>query len=396
MKKIVFLLLIPAFIVACSKNDEPDRYSGTDSAYDKSEGLTDGASDPSGGSSSQGGDTLQSGQITAGEWNDLANWDFWNDLSQNQDSVNMPEYWSYNLSSRISVHLQNLSGSDLKDVNIELLNGNDVLWTARTDNSGTAEMFPRMKHPGALNADDLKLKIDGNLYSGLHFFTDGGENLVTADLSVNVPHKADIAFMVDATGSMGDELEYLKVELIDVISRVKTARPDATINLGSVFYRDTDDEYLTRVSDFSTDINQTVDFIKDQSANGGGDFPEAVHTALDKSLNSLQWSSSATERILFLVLDAPPHYEEQIVSRIHELVAEAAGKGIKLIPVTASGIDIQTEFLMRYMAIATGGTYVFITGDSGIGGEHLVPTVGEYQVELLNALLERLILKYLD
>jgi hypothetical protein len=44
----------------------------------------------------------------------------------------------------------------------------------------------------------------------------------------------------------------------------------------------------------------------------------------------------------------------------------------------------------------TNGTYVFITNDSGIGNEHLEPSVGEYEVELLNELLVRLILKYTE
>ena len=49
---------------------------------------------------------------------------------------------------------------------------------------------------------------------------------------------------------------------------------------------------------------------------------------------------------------------------------------------------------MRFMAISTNGTYVFITSDSGIGNPHLEPTVGEYEVEFLNDLLVRLINKY--
>ena len=49
---------------------------------------------------------------------------------------------------------------------------------------------------------------------------------------------------------------------------------------------------------------------------------------------------------------------------------------------------------MRYFAIATNGTYVFITNDSGIGNDHIEPTVGEYEVEFLNNLLVRLINKY--
>jgi hypothetical protein len=400
MKRIFLLIALTGILISCSKEDGADKTgSPSTGGSDKyTDGLSDGTGSPgsSSGSGSQGGDTIQSGQITAGEWNDLVNWDFWNDLSQNQDSINMPEYWSYNLNSRISVQLQNLSSENLNNQKVELLLGSDVLWLAKTDNFGTAELFPRMKHQSAMDAGELKLRINGTVYEDLHFFQDGGVNSINIHKDKSLSHKADIAFMVDATGSMGDELEYLKVELIDVIGRVKAAKPDVTINLGAVFYRDTDDEFLTRLSAFSTDIDKTIGFIKEQSANGGGDFPEAVHTALNRAVNELQWSADADERILFLVLDAPPHYDPDIISTIHQLVAQAAASGIKLIPVVASGIDVETEFLMRYMAIATNGTYVFITNDSGIGNEHLQPTVGEYQVELLNALMERLIIKYIE
>jgi hypothetical protein len=51
---------------------------------------------------------------------------------------------------------------------------------------------------------------------------------------------------------------------------------------------------------------------------------------------------------------------------------------------------------MRLMAMATNGSYVFITNDSGVGNEHIQASVGEYQVELLNKLMVRLIKKYSD
>lgn len=392
MKKALFFLVLAGLAISCSKDEE--RYSS---------GKTDGRgeylysdSGGSGGGEGQGGDTIQSGQITAGEWNDLSNWDFWNNLGQNADYTNMPSYWSYNFSNRISVKLQNMVSENLCNIMVELLNdSNEVLWTAKTDNSGNAELFPRLKQPLDIPVENMRIRIGTEIFSDIHSFSQG-VNIINIEMSPSEVKKAEIAFVIDATGSMGDELEYLKVELIDVIGRVKTANPDVSINLGSVFYRDTDDEYVTRISGFSSNINSTIDFIKNQAAGGGGDFPEAVHTALNKAVNDLQWSANASSRIIFLVLDAPPHYEPQIVTEIQSLIALAADKGIKIIPVTASGIDKETEFLMRYMSIATNGTYVFITGHSGIGGEHLEPTVGEYEVELLNDLIERLINKYIQ
>ena len=129
---------------------------------------------------------------------------------------------------------------------------------------------------------------------------------------------------------------------------------------------------------------------------GGGDFPEAVHSALDKAVNELQWSTNAKTRILFLVLDAPPHHDNSVISNIQISLLKTAEKGIKIIPITASGIDKETEFLMRFLAMTTNGTYVFITNDSGIGNSHLQASVGEYQVEFLNNLMVRLINKYAE
>jgi len=48
------------------------------------------------------------------------------------------------------------------------------------------------------------------------------------------------------------------------------------------------------------------------------------------------------------------------------------------------------------MASATGGTYLFLTDDSGIGSDHLEPAVGEYEVTLLNDLLVEVINRYVQ
>jgi hypothetical protein len=191
-------------------------------------------------------------------------------------------------------------------------------------------------------------------------------------------------------------LEYLKTELIDVLSRVEQANAESDIATAAVFYRDEGDDYVTKVSAFTPNYSNTINVIKAQRAEGGGDFPEAVHTALEKSVSELQWSTNARTRLLFLVLDAPPHYKQSVIQSLHTQIKKASDKGIKIIPVTASGIDKNTEFLMRFFSITTNGTYVFITNHSGVGNSHLEPSVGEYQVEFLNDLMVRLINKYAE
>ncbi len=63
--------------------------------------------------------------------------------------------------------------------------------------------------------------------------------------------------------------------------------------------------------------------------------------------------------------------------------------------VAASGIDKKAEFYFRSQSMITGGQYVFLTDDSGIGNSHEKPTVKEkLTVEYLNDCLIRLINGY--
>jgi hypothetical protein len=208
------------------------------------------------------------------------------------------------------------------------------------------------------------------------------------------PPSLDLAFLVDTTGSMGDELSYIQSELLDVIARVRAASSnEIDLRLSVDFYRDIGDDYVVRSYPFTADVQVAVDALRLQSANGGGDTPESMDRALEVAVEQLEWRSSATARVLFLVCDAPPHAEPDVVARVRTQVRAAAEKGIRIIPVSGSGIDKETEFLLRFIDIATAGTYAFLTDDSGIGGAHLDPhpTIGPYTVEFLNDLMVRLV-----
>ncbi len=380
MKKLIFALLALTFMASCSKEEDV----AEESEFADESALPDDQTQPGGG------------VITAGEWCDLAHWDFWNSLLENTEYAQMPLVWSFKTSGRISVNIKNQNTENQIDVAVQLLGAGDVvLWESKTDNFGNAELWANQNSSSDPALSDLKLKVNGTVFSDLKEYSQGVNNLTINNLYQQPENSIDIAFVVDATGSMGDELDYLKTELLDIITTVKGQNPTAVINLGSVFYRDKGDDYVTVKSDFSQNITQTTNFIKQQSADGGGDFPEAVHTALDVAVNSMQWSATATSRVIFLVLDAPPHNDAQVIDNLHTIINSASKKGIKIVPVTASGIDKETEFLMRYISIVTNGTYVFITNHSGIGDEHLEPTVSEYEVEYLNNLIIRLITKYL-
>lgn len=396
MKKNFCLFLVSILFFACSTSDDLSAPSGSDSSLRSYSGIAGSGSNGSG----NGNGTLGAGVLTAGEWNDLQNWSFWIKLMERKEFSPFIGYWKLDLVNRISVSVSNTEAKKVVDIPVALVTaGGTMLWESRTDHTGRAELWVNVTNSsGKISLDNLKIKINNQIIPDsipLKRFEEGLNEVIIQTAQAPVK-KLDVAFVVDATGSMGDEISYLKTELLDVINRVKKDNPNTQVNLGAVFYRDKGDDYLTKTSDLSTDISKTINFIKQQNAGGGGDFPEAVDAALHAAVNEMQWADKATARVLFLILDAPPHNKPDVITRIQEAIRKASQKGIKIIPVTASGIDKPTELLMRLMAITTNGSYVFITNHSGIGNNHLEPTVGAYQVEYLNNLMVRLLNKSVE
>ena len=380
MKKLYFLSFIAALLLsACARPDD-----GMHDDYSMHSKESKG---------SQGGVQPQGGLVTAGEWNDLDNWDFYQKTLMKEPFKGFPDDWQMYTNHRIAVAIT-AKNKPAANATVTLFRNDTPIWTAKTDNLGRAELWVgAFQKEKELNTAMLRLKVNEQWVSTATI-SETQVNRIALDEALPSPtNLVQIAFMVDATGSMGDELEFLKMDLKKVIAEVQKTNTQLKISTATVFYRDEGDEYVVKHNPFTEDINQTTEFISQQRADGGGDFPEAVDKALVQ-LNQLQWQPEARTRIAFLVLDAPPHNKPAVISSIQYSVKTAAASGIKLIPVVASGIDKTTEFLMRFIAMYTNGTYVFITDHSGIGNKHLEPSVGEYQVEKLSDLMVRLIKKY--
>lgn len=340
--------------------------------------------------------TQKAGQLTSGEVNDFSNWEYWQGLTESELNQ-WKNHWKFNPTFRYSVVLTNQDGYPIINKTLHLVNESNVkIWTSRTDNTGRAELWYNPNDISIAEVNENLFIIDDfkNIISQKAIEFHDGLNLYQYNEKCNISNKVNIAFMIDATGSMGDEISYLQAELNDVINRTKKALPKVDLSMASVFYRDTTDEYLLKNFNFTSDISNIISFIQKQKANGGGDYPEAVIEGLDASINQISWNEDAKTKLLFVLLDAPPHYEAEKVLKLQELAKKAAEKGIRIIPVAASGIDKSTEYLMRAMALETNGTYLFITNHSGIGNDHIEPSTESYKVEMLNDLILRVILQY--
>ncbi|MEM6394973.1 MAG: T9SS type A sorting domain-containing protein [Bacteroidota bacterium] len=340
----------------------------------------------------------KAGQLTAGEANDLGKWELWKDVSL-EDLYTHRETWGIYPDHRYGAQIRFANGSPAIDVEVFLqTSAGRSLWRTRTDRLGRAELWRSIfDQQDIAQQERLRLVAIHNgkeyRFETAHAISEGYNSLVI-DAPCDKPMGVDVAFVIDATGSMGDELSYLSSELLDVMKRATDSLSGDDLRLGAVVYRDRGDDYLTRHSDLTDDLATSVDFIKAQSAGGGGDTPEAVEEGLATALESFSWREDAVARLLFLVLDAPPHVEVENLARLRQMTSAAARRGIRIIPVVCSGMQPDGEYLMRSMALATNGTYTFLTDHSGIGNPHLEPSTDSYEVEKLNELLLRLIIQF--
>lgn len=348
----------------------------------------------------EGGNT-SAGVLTAGEWNDLDHWDFWGKLFKDEDITKASKVWEFNVDKRIAVKVTDAAGKAVSGARVEATMGSKIVWSTVTDNHGTANLWLNLFDGKELDDDAvLKVRINGKEQSGTPVISypqdgDAKVNSYKASQKADIENSVDVAFVVDATGSMEDEIRFLQDDIEDIIGKA-SAINSASIRTGAIFYRDEEDEYVTRSSQLTAKTADTREFIRHQSAYGGGDYPEAVHTALEATLQELDWNVYAKSRIAFLILDAPAHLKTKVVESLHKSIEKFADMGIIIIPVAASGADLQTEFMLRNFAIVTNGTYTFLTNDSGVGGDHLEPRVGEFEVEKLNELMTRLISHYME
>lgn len=337
-------------------------------------------------------DTLIPGQglvLTAAEWNDNRNWPFFTNLVSS-GRIRFPSF-GIDPRQRVPVQLTDADGSPLANECVQLLDGEDtVLWTARSDKDGNAYLFfgPNQR-PSRVVCGDKEAPVpltQARSDTQSHISVQIVEPIqLTVEQSAPAAEELQVMFIVDTTGSMGDELAYLQKDFSAIAHRVGSDGVRYAVS----FYRDEGDEYVTRHNEFTSDVAQVQAQLNAEFAGGGGDTPEAVAEVLTECLKERSDWAENSVKLAFLIFDAPPHEGKE--ETLQAAVQAAAAKGIHLIPVVASNAERETELFGRALAICTNGSYVFLTDDSGVGESHLEPIVGNYEVEKLQDLIVRII-----
>lgn len=224
-----------------------------------------------------------------------------------------------------------------------------------------------------------------------------GVTELTLDTARALPARrtVDLAFVLDTTGSMGEEIEAVK----DTIRQVadKLSNDQTSVRIGLVEYKDrTDGNNLTHTYPFSSDLHAFSASVAGLHADGGGDTPEDMHAGLTAALDNLAWSSDAVTRMVVVIADAPPHLDYGDERDYGASARLAASRGIKLFTVSASGMDDTGQIVMRQMAQYTGGSNMFVmrggAGPQSTGGGDPTSSCGGTHANYASGKLDQLII----
>jgi hypothetical protein len=338
-----------------------------------------------------GASTAQSGTLTAGDWDDNLNFELFQSFVTNHLAESQGD-GAFVSEDRVIVRVVGEGDAPVAGAHVTISDASHSYLDAPTGSDGRLLFFP--KHDGAANAADLTVTIeppDGQ--AGVQPITvaapAGGEWQITLPgAKQQAPTALDLAFVLDATGSMGDEIDYLKVEMQAIDNDVHAAFGNVSVHYGLIVYRDIGDSFVTKVFDFTSGLPAFNAELGMQFADGGGDEPEAMDAAV-QLVPQLSWRGSEAAKMAFLVADAPPHPEN--VSAYMSGLDGLRGLGVKLYPIAASGASEEAEYVLRVGAQATLGRYLFLTDDSGVGDAHAEPHIPCYQVSKLGKVVARMI-----
>lgn len=308
------------------------------------------------------------------------------------------------VSERHVIRVTNTRGLPVLGAEVLIYEGRSLVTALRTTATGSVYFFP-MAYPDHMQAQSYNVTVSKGQESA-SFTIDRSRRDAAWPVTLNVPGagqpvKLDVLFLLDATGSMSDEIDELKDNILSMSAQIDALPGSPDVRFGLVHYRDRGDAYITRVVDFTGDVNAFQQQLMGVSANGGGDGPESLNEALHDAIHDVSWRVEDTVSLIFLVADAPPHLDYSQDYDYAQEMQIAAEMGIKIFPI-GSRIDGNApeqkvaEYVFRQLAQFTGGNFIFLTyqdtpQSSGEPGTDYTIDEGSYTVEDLDRLVVRLV-----
>ncbi|MBK8051402.1 MAG: VWA domain-containing protein [Anaerolineales bacterium] len=364
-------------------------------AAEASDGYGGGGETYSGGSSYQS----QRATVTAGVVDDNEEW---NDYLDYLDRHAYEWANKVDVRERYPIQVRDALARPVHDATVKVYDGDNQVFEGRTDTAGEVFFHPNAAPyaRGGWQRGDYRVVAEKGYSARSQTFTRNGGGVWSLALDDTMPAtrtQLDLVFVIDATGSMGDEIQKLKDSMAGVADQIARLPEAPDVRYGLVVFRDQGDDFVVRTHDFTKDLGRFQRDLASVWASGGGDEPESVNEAIHRTLNDLSWRGDDTVRLSVLIGDAPPNldYSWQPFSYEKDMV-EAVRMGVKFFPVGASNLSEQGEYIFRQIAQLSGGKFVFLTYEdasnpsSGPGTE-TTADVDNYSVSTLDKLIVRLV-----
>lgn len=336
--------------------------------------------------------------VTAGVVDDNEQWQAYLDYRARHGYLYVNDR---DVSERYIVQVWDSAGQPVHDAVVRISAGQQFFFEGRTDAGGRLLFHPRALDPQdqqwqASRFDVVASKGQATQRAAFERYSQEHWTVTLPGAPVATRASLDLLFLIDATGSMGDEIDKLKASMGDIADQIAALPERPDVRYGLVAYRDRGDEFVVRAYDFTPDLGAFQRTLAEVRAGGGGDEPESLNEALHRSLNDLRWRRDDTVRLTLLVADAPPHLDYGEPYSYDRDMIDAVRRGIKLFPVGASGLNEQGEYIFRQLAQFTGGKFVFLTyaqaGNPASGpGTETGHDVANYSVATLDRLVVRLV-----
>jgi len=193
----------------------------------------------------------------------------------------------------------------------------------------------------------------------------GGNHTWTHTLQLTTnPPGIDLIFTIDTTGSMWDDIAYVKTAATEIVNNIDSKI--CNYRIAVVDYRDFpvspyggSDDYPYNVRlPFSNDKSSIISAIQGLSLGWGADWQESVYSALIRSINTEglgAWRDNVKKTII-LMGDAPPHDPEPFTGyTLSDVIAAAAAVDPATIYPIFIGRSSITRSYFEALAEGTGG-----------------------------------------
>ena len=177
--------------------------------------------------------------------------------------------------------------------------------------------------------------------------------------------RIEVCFVLDTTGSMGGLIAGAKAKIWSMANDIISAKPTPEVRFALIGYRDRGDDYVTKITPLTDDLDAVYADLNTFKAAGGGDTPESVGRALDESVKKIEWTKDAgVLKIIYLVGDAPPHFYKDEPD--WKKVCVEAVKHDLIINTVQCGGDAETTRVWKEIADRAEGSFFAIPQDGGV------------------------------